>query len=65
MDEALLLKSLLEANGIVAILPDEFTSQVFPPVLLSSGIKVQVEDEDAAAAQAIISQSDFSPDDAT
>lgn len=59
VDEARLLKSLLEANGIVAVLPDEFTSQNLTPMLLSAGVKVQVEDEDVEAAREILAQSDF------
>lgn len=65
VDEAQLLKSLLEANGIAASLPDEFTSQNLPPILLSAGVKVQVEDEDAEAARSIIAQSSIGTDDAT
>lgn len=54
VDEAQLLKSLLESNGIEAILPDEFTSQNLAPLMLNPGIKVQVADEDAAAARALL-----------
>ena len=56
VQEALFFKSLLESNGITAYLPDEFTAQNFPPMLLSGGVKVQVEDEDAAAARTILAQ---------
>lgn len=54
IQEALFFKSLLESSGITAHLPDEFTAQNLPPILLSSGVKVQVEDEDAEAARAVI-----------
>ena len=57
IQEALFFKSLLESSGITAHLPDEFTAQNFPPALLSSGVKVQVEDEDAEAARAVIAAS--------
>lgn len=54
VDEAQLIKSLLESNGITATLPDEFTSQNLGPMMVNSGIKVQVEDEDVAAAQELL-----------
>ncbi len=56
VQEALFFKSLLESNGIKAYLPDEFTSQNLLPMMLSSGVKVQVEDEDAEAARAVLAQ---------
>ena len=56
VQEALFFKSLLESNGITAYLPDEFTSQNLMPMMLSSGVKVQVEDEDAEAARAVLAQ---------
>lgn len=62
VDEAQLLRSMLEANGIAATLPDEFTSQNLPPIMLSCGVKVQVAEEDAEAALALIAESGTSPD---
>ena len=56
VQEALFFKSLLASNGITAYLPDEFTSQNLLPMMLSSGVKVQVEDEDAEAARAVLAQ---------
>lgn len=56
VQEALFFKSLLESNGITAYLPDEYTSQNLPPILLSGGVKVQVEDEDADAARAVLAE---------
>lgn len=56
VQEALFFKSLLESNGITAYLPDEFTAQNLPPILLSGGVKVQVEDEDAEAARTILAE---------
>jgi hypothetical protein len=56
VQEALFFKSLLESNGIKAYLPDEFTAQNLLPMMLSSGVKVQVEDEDAEAARAVLAQ---------
>lgn len=57
VDEAQLVKSLLEANGINAILPDEFTAQALAPLILGRGIIVQVAEEDAETALALIADS--------
>lgn len=55
VDEALLLKSLLEGSGIVAVVPDEFTAQNAPPYMFAnSGVRVQVKEEDAEAARELI-----------
>ena len=56
VQEALFFKSLLESNGITAYVPDEYTAQNLPPMLLSGGVKVQVEDEDAEAARAVLAE---------
>jgi hypothetical protein len=51
IDEALLLKSVLEGNGIVAFIPDELTAQNAPPYMFAgAGVRVQVEDEQAETA---------------
>ena len=52
--EALLLRSLLEGCGIAAFIPDELTAQADPPIFACSGIRVQVQDEDAAAAREVL-----------
>lgn len=57
VDEAQLVKSLLEAHGITATLPDEYTAQTFAPLILGPGIKVQVAEEDAETALALIAES--------
>jgi hypothetical protein len=58
VDEALLLKSVLEGSGIKAFVPDELTAQTAPSYLFAgSGVRVQVEDEDAETALAIIASS--------
>lgn len=57
VDEAQLLKSMLEANGIAATLPDEFTSQNLTPITLGAGVKVQVAEDDAETALALIAES--------
>ena len=56
VQEALFFKSLLESNGIKAYIPDEFTAQNLLPMMLSAGVKVQVEDEDATAARTILAE---------
>jgi hypothetical protein len=54
-EEALLLRSVLEADGIEVYLPDEFVMQNIPPLLFANdGIRVQVKPEDEARARAIL-----------
>ncbi len=55
--EAMLLKSLLEANDITAYVPDELTAQAAPH-FSGSGIRVQVEDDQAPAAQRILEEAE-------
>jgi len=64
IDHALLLKSLLESCGITAYVPDELTAQNAPPYLFASGtqIRVQVADEDAATARAILTDNGHRPE---
>jgi hypothetical protein len=54
--EAQILQATLGGNGITAFLPDELTAQTSGNVYAYAigGIRVQVEDEDAAAARAIL-----------
>ncbi len=59
--EALLLKSLLDDSGITAHLPEELTANAAPQLLFSSGIRVQVEDEDADEARRVIAAAQASP----
>lgn len=55
VDEALLLKSMLTGNGITAFVPDELTAQTAPPYLFAgAGVRVQVADEDAETARALL-----------
>lgn len=55
IDEALLLKSLLEGSGVAAYVPDELMAQTVPPsIFAGSGVRVQVQDEDAETALALI-----------
>lgn len=57
--EAMLLKSLLEANEITAYVPDELTAQSAPH-FSGSGIRIQVDDEHAAAAKRILDEAESS-----
>ena len=63
--EAMLLKSLLEANEITAYVPDELTAQSAPH-FSGSGIRVQVEDQHAEIAKRILEEAEeagVDPDD--
>jgi thiamine monophosphate synthase len=51
VDEALMLRSLLEGSGIKAFVPDELTVTFRGQ---AAGVRLQVEDEDAETAQKII-----------
>ena len=48
--EAMLLKSLLEANDITAYVPEELTAQSAPH-FSGSGIRIQVDDQHADASE--------------
>jgi Putative prokaryotic signal transducing protein len=53
--EAQLIRAALEGHGIAAHIPDELTVQAASPyALVIGGIRVQVEDEDEAAAREIL-----------
>lgn len=55
LQEALLIKSILEGNGVAAFVPDELTAQNAPPyVWATGGVRIQVEDEQADAARRIL-----------
>jgi hypothetical protein len=55
LQEALNLRMALESAGIAAFIPDENIASVAPPYLfVGSGVRLQVTEEDLAAAQAII-----------
>lgn len=54
-EQALLLRSVLEADGIEVFLPDEFVMQNTPHLLYANeGIRVQVKPDDEARARAIL-----------
>jgi hypothetical protein len=60
--EAALLKSLLAAAGIPAFIPEELTANAAPQLVFSSGIRLQVEDEDGAEARRVIATAQTPPD---
>lgn len=64
LQQALLIKSILEGSGIPAFVPDELTAQNAPPYIWATGgIRVQVEDEQAEGARKVLaSQSIDLPD---
>jgi len=64
LQQALLVKSILEGSGIAAFVPDELTAQNAPPYLWATGgIRVQVgEDQADAARKVLASQSIDLPD---
>lgn len=55
--EAMLLKSLLEANDIRAYVPDELTAQSAPH-FSGSGIRVQVDDQHADTAKRLLEEAE-------
>jgi thiamine monophosphate synthase len=53
MDEAALLRSLLEGSGIPAFVPDELTVTYRGQ---AGGVRLQVADEDAETARTILAE---------
>jgi hypothetical protein len=52
LDEAYVIKSILEGSGVRCFIPDEFTAQTqWGVISAGGGIRVQVQDEDAEAAR--------------
>lgn len=54
LEDAYMIRNLLEAGGVGADILDEATAATAPYLLLSSGIRVTVADEDADAAREIL-----------
>ena len=56
IDQALLIRSVLEGCGVAAYVPDEITAQTDPVIFMGSmnSIRVQVGDEDAVTAREIL-----------
>lgn len=59
--EAMLLKTLLEGNGITAYVPEELTSQSAVN-FAGEGIRVQVDAENAEAAKRILAEAELAED---
>jgi len=61
VEQAMMIKSVLEGSGLKAFVPDELTAQTNPVMFMGSmnSIRVQVEDEDAETARAILRQNDL------
>lgn len=61
IDQALMLKSVLDGCGVPAFVPDEITAQTDPVIFMGSmnSIRVQVNDGDAATARAILERNDL------
>jgi len=55
--EAMLLKSVLEANDIAAYVPGELTAQASPD-FSGAGIRVEVEDEHAEEARRLLAEAE-------
>jgi hypothetical protein len=57
LTEALQLKMVLEAHDIPSFIPDEMMAGVAPHhFLTSSGVRLQVSDEDAEEAEKIVAE---------
>ena len=56
IQEAVRLKMALEAQGISAFIPDEYTAYNAPPRFLTSpsGVRVQVDEQDVEVARKVI-----------
>ena len=54
LEDAYMIRNLLEAGGVESDILDEVTASTAPYLLMSSGIRVTVADEDAAAAREIL-----------
>ena len=61
IDQALFIRSLLDGCGVKAFVPDELAAQTDPVIFFGSmnSIRVQVNDEDAETARAILARTDL------
>jgi hypothetical protein len=59
--EAEILKSVLSDAGIAASLPEELTANSAPHLVFTSGLRVQVEDEDADDARRLLAAAQIPP----
>lgn len=63
LEHAFVLRSLLEDCGIKAHVPDELNAQNQPFLYTgASTVRLQVEDEDATNARAILTQNGHTPE---
>ncbi|MFT4222506.1 putative signal transducing protein [Dysgonomonas sp.] len=53
------VKTYLEANGIICTFKDEYTSQVYSHTYAVGGIKLQVQEEDAPKAIELLIEGGF------
>ncbi len=61
LQEAELIRSMLEAGGIKAFIPDENAASLWPSqVLDTNGVRVQVAADDAPRAKDLLDQEDES-----
>ncbi|MEO7597393.1 MAG: DUF2007 domain-containing protein [Opitutus sp.] len=63
IDEALLLRSVLEGSGVPAFVPDEAIAQTAPTYMFGSpsGVRLQVEDDNVARAREVLEQNGQRP----
>ena len=55
VQEAQLVRSMLEAGGIQAFIPDENAAGLYPPTVLDTGgVRVQVSSEDVDLAKELL-----------
>ena len=55
LQEAQIIRSMLEADGIDAFIPDENVASLGPPTMLdTSGVRVQVASDDAELARELL-----------
>lgn len=54
--EADIIKSILEENGIKCVLLDKHIGTIYPALVLGSGIRIMVEEEDSLKAHEIIEE---------
>jgi hypothetical protein len=55
LQEAQIIRSMLEAGGIRAFIPDEAAAGLYPPTVLDTdGVRVQVSSDDEALARELL-----------
>lgn len=57
LQEAQIVRGMLEAGGVPAFIPDENAATLYPPqVLDTNGVRVQVAPEDVQLARALLAR---------